>query len=241
MSSTTNNTKQKIIYLLDDDFLLCENNIEKLVKKYLINDHKNNSIVFKQYNNENFSCLCEFKFEWNSFVVEVFFKKLNLDKVDIEKFSNYLVDNAYDFIDISFSKIIEYSNECMDKMRRNEIVSLIQRKLSFFEYLEHKSIFHFINDIFVDILTEHKLCNGNKIMAFAIMLRLLESCGFYFKYSKPSDSKVLISKYKENINYIKQLLSDYGNDNSASRLDALKSQTYKFIEENVIVSYKFFN
>lgn len=226
---------------MEDDFLSC-NNFQELAKTIIENKYKNKSINIKSYNLEENFCLCEFNFSYKKILVKIFLEKLNItsEEVEIEEireFSIFLVKQAYDFIKHSFNKTEQYSNECMDEEKGYEIISLIERKITFFNYLEEKSFISFINDIFVDILTKHKLRNGNKRMAFAIMLLLLDSCGFYFKYTKvKNEDSILINKNIENINFIKELLTEYEQNSNENRLVTLKSKTYKFIKKNIIVN-----
>lgn len=133
--------------------------------------------------------------------------------------------------------MIDETHEGLDNQNRDQIVALLVRKINNFDYLNKKHIIDFCNDIFLDILTEHKLINGNKRMAYAILRVLLSWSGFYLKYTQISRRENLKKNSEANIKKIKNMLKKYEKDkNLASRLETLRLKTKKFIEDNIIIS-----
>ena len=220
---------------MEDDFQECNNNIHQLVDKYLTGKFKNSNIEItsNSYCQDDTSCTCQFKFASKLCLVKVKFVKLtfNIESIEqIELTCNNLVNDAYSLID--------ETHEDVDNQNRDQIVALLVRKINNFDYLDKKYIIDFFNDIFVDILTEHKLINGNKRMAYAVLRVLLSRSGFYLKYTHIS--KANLKKNSEaNIKKIKDMLAEYAKDESSSRLETLRLKTKKFIEDNIIISCLF--
>lgn len=217
---------------MEDDFQECNNNIDQLVNKYLKGKFKNSiiEIVSNDYCQEDKSCTCNFNFVSKPCLVKVNFAKLTFNIERIKLICDKLVDKAY-------LSINEMSTEIVDKQNGDQIVALLVRKMNNFDYLEKKHIIDFFNDIFLDILTEHKLINGNKRMAFAILEILLANSGFYFKYTKILKKENLKKNSEANIKKIKDMLEEYEKDESlTSRLETLRLKTKKFIEDNIIIS-----
>ena len=218
---------------MEDDFQECNNNIHQLVDKYLKGKFKNSiiKITSNSYCQEDTSCICQFKFASKPCLVKVNFVELNFNIESIESIEatcNDLVNDAYSLID--------ETPEGLDKQNRDQIVALLVRKINNFDYLDKKYIIDFCNDIFLDILTEHKLINGNKRMAYAV-LRVLSWSGFYLKYTQISERENLKKNSEENIKKIKGMLEEYEKDESlTSRLETLRLKTKKFIEDNIIIS-----
>lgn len=220
---------------MQDDFFQCDNDIHELAKKYLTS---NSVIHIDSYpaSNDELHCFCVFKFPYSEHKVKVNFLQFNFNDRELKIMSILIVKEAYRLIDNSFNKSIEYCDESIDKDKEDEIIGLLQRKMMFMQYLPKQNLVYFLNDIFVDIITEHKLRNGNKRMGFAVLLTFLNYSGFYFKYTNIGN-KPSLSKYNElNIEKIKQMLSEYETSNDPDRLEKLKEKTQKFIEENIIVS-----
>lgn len=219
---------------MEDDFQECNNNIHQLVDKYLIGKFKNSliEIISDSYCQEDTSCICQFKFASKPCLVKVNFVELtfNIESIEsIEVTCNDLVNDAYSLID--------ETHEGLDNQNRDQIVALLVRKINNFDYLNKKHIIDFCNDIFLDILTEHKLINGNKRMAYAILRVLLSWSGFYLKYTQISRRENLKKNSEANIKKIKNMLKKYEKDkNLASRLETLRLKTKKFIEDNIIIS-----
>lgn len=217
---------------MEDDFQECNNNIDQLVDKYLKGKFKNSliEIISDSYCQEDKSCTCNFNFASKPCLVKVNFAKLTFNIERIKLICDKLVDKAY-------LSINEMSTEIVDKQNGDQIVALLVRKMNNFDYLEKKHIIDFFNDIFLDILTEHKLINGNKRMAFAILEILLANSGFYFKYTKILKKENLKKNSEANIKKIKDMLDEYEKDESlTSRLETLRLKTKKFIEDNIIIS-----
>ena len=222
--------ENKNIFIMEDDFRDCNNNIHQLVDKYLIGKFKNSiiEIISNSYCQEDTSCICNFNFESKTCLVKVNFVELTFNIESIEATCNDLVNDAYFLID--------ETHEGLDKQNRDQITALLVRKMNYFDYLDKKHIIDFCNDIFLDILTEHKLINGNKRMAYAVLQALLSRFGFYLKYTQISKKGNLKKNSEANIKKIKDMLKEYEKDQSSSRLETLKLKTKKFIEDNIIIS-----
>lgn len=96
------------------------------------------------------------------------------------------LDDSYNKVDFWLEdgyKLVQFSNEPYDKENQNRIADLIKNCIMWFDYSQ-TTIFNFIGKIFFDILTKHKLINGNKRLATALLFYLLEIFGYVFK--KPS-------------------------------------------------------
>lgn len=219
---------------MEDDFQECNNNIHQLVDKYLKGKFKNSiiEIISDSYCQDDTSCTCNFNFASKPCLVKVNFVELtfNIESIEqIELTCNNLVNDAYSLID--------KTHEDVDKQNRGQIVALLVRKINNFDYLDKKYIIDFFNDIFLDILTEHKLINGNKRMAYAVLRVLLSRSGFYLKYTQIRGRENLKKNSEANIKKIKDMLEKYEEDESlTSRLETLRLKTKKFIEDNIIIS-----
>lgn len=226
--------KNKNIFIMEDDFQECNNNIHQLVDKYLIGKFKNSliEITSNSYCQEDASCICNFNFEFKTHSVKVKFVKLTFNIESIKATCDKLVKDAYSLIDAT--------HEGLDKQNRDQIVALLVGKMNKFYYLDKKHIIDFFNDIFVDILTEHKLINGNKRMAYAVLQVLLSRSGFYLKYTQIDKKDNLKKNSETNIKKIKDMLAEYEKDQSLdSKLERLRLKTKKFIEDNIIISCLF--
>lgn len=222
--------KNKLIFIMEDDFQECNNNIHQLVDKYLTGKFKNSNIEItsNSYCQDDASCICKFQFASKTCLVKVKFVELTFNIESIELTCNDLVNDAYSLID--------ETHEDVDNQNRDQIIALLVRKMNNFDYLNKKHIIDFFNDIFLDILTEHKLINGNKRMAYAVLRVLLSWSGFYLKYTQISERENLKKNSEANIKKIKDILEEYAKDQSSSRVETLRLKTKKFIENNIIIS-----
>lgn len=222
--------KNKNIFIMEDDFKECNNNIHQLVDKYLKGKFKNSliEIISNSYCQECTSCICSFNFASKTCLVKVNFVELTFNVESIEATCNDLVNDAYSLID--------ETSEGLDRQNRDQIVALLVGKMNKFYYSDKKHIIDFCNDIFLDILTEHKLINGNKRMANAVLQALLSRFGFYLKYTQISKEN-LKKNSEANINKIEEMFKEYAKDEDlGSRLETLRLKTKEFIEDNIIIS-----
>lgn len=223
--------KNKNIFIMEDDFQECNNNIDQLVDKYLKGKFKNSliEIISNSYCQEDKSCICNFNFASKTCLVKVNFIKFTFNIESIKLTCNDLVNDAYSLID--------ETSEGLDRQNRDQIVALLVGKMNKFYYSDKRHIIDFCNDIFLDILTEHKLINGNKRMANAVLQALLSRFGFYLKYTQISERENLKKNSEANIKKIKDMLEEYEKDQSLdSRLERLRLKTKEFIEDNIIIS-----
>ncbi|MDE7221703.1 MAG: type II toxin-antitoxin system death-on-curing family toxin, partial [Ureaplasma sp.] len=146
----------------------------------------------------------------------------------------------YELIKNTFINVYpEYKDEPIDQSKRNEIENLIFRKITNIcnGYINY-GIIEFINDIFISIITEHKLENGNKRMAQAVLQILLRNFGYYFKYSNLPKNRCPNQKMNLKDQLI-NMLENYTNDcsDNDSRFENLRIQSNKYIWDNILISF----
>lgn len=161
--------------------LLCLNNKPIYCHNSLISN-------VKKINNLRFSASFKSHFSDKPEEVEICFSNFRYEPT-YEKTTKSFNRKTLEFlIEIAAKKAEKFSKENFvypDKKARQEILMLIERAINKSTYYEGDyDIFHLSTEIFFNMLvSSHKLKNGNKRMSTALLMILLESFGYYFKFS----------------------------------------------------------
>lgn len=105
------------------------------------------------------------------------------------------------------AKKISKENFCIPNIdERDQLIKLIERSInkSLFINNQNYNIFHLLSEIFFNmVISNHILKNGNKRMGMAVLIILLGTFGYYFKFSKLKHN---LSKSDRNQHWEKEVI-----------------------------------
>ncbi|WP_159203672.1 death-on-curing protein, partial [Mycoplasmoides pneumoniae] len=200
-------------------------------------------VTFLEKEKDCQSCICLFKSKLSSsFEIRVKFNELNLDASDekTKEFLRYIVSKS-----INNAKFL--SSEDFDDKKEDEILSIIENTFNSYCYKNdllspslyckegRLNIIDLINDIFCKVLTFHKLSNGNKRLATALLVNFLYTFGYYFKWTIPLKKE----EYFKYAHMIKNFVVSFEEHKRENRDEFLAKQTKKFIMDNILLALNF--
>ncbi|QZX49321.1 hypothetical protein [Mycoplasma sp. E35C] len=188
--------KLYVWYLLNEN-LSQEELRQKLnkAKHQFVRMFKNESLTFKEITNQriyyqfNTNTFDQFLVEFKPIVIYKDYDKLMLI---IEQ----IINNAQSII-----KNHKVDNQLLD-VGKNKIIERIKRSLNYFDMQSAiltpefdnppgtLNMIDLVNEIFVSLLNEHILKNGNKRMAITFLSEFLYFSGIYLQYKKTDDQTV---------------------------------------------------
>lgn len=118
-----------------------------------------------------------------------------------------------------------------ERMSAEGPISSILMKYSYKDEGE-STIFEFVRDLFVRMLMGHVLINGNKRTATVFLKTLLESFGYYFKWTEGFYKDY--SKHKDKIEYFASELEHKGTYNENSHKD-INKEILEWVESNALI------
>lgn len=145
-------------------------------------------------------------------------------------------------VDVTFDNIKDLSEEPFNSsnLAKLEVSSLIKNVLMKYYYNEPNNLIYLISDIFKNLLTSHKLRNGNKRMSSMMLANMLYQQGIFLKGSIKYKCKDFwkINEYKF-IEFIK----DYDNicvlDDFEIKNHELLLKIYDWIYKSAYISLNF--
>lgn len=139
-------------------------------------------------------------------------------------------------ISIASKNAMSFSEEnfCVpNKDEKDQILKLVERSINKSLFIVNKNfnIFHLVSEIFFNmVISNHILKNGNKRMGMSLLIILLQSFGYYFRFSK---IKPKIPKEKRNYFWEKEVIKFFNLRNKFNKADSLiKREIYKWIKKN---------
>lgn len=132
------------------------------------------------------------------------------------------------------AKKISKENFCTpDNDEKDQLIKLIERSInkSLFIKDQNYNILHLLSEIFFNmVISNHILKNGNKRMGMSVLIILLQTFGYYFKFSK---LKPNFSKVERNWFWEKEVIKFFNLRNIKNKSDELiKEKIYKWIKRN---------
>ena len=129
-------------------------------------------------NNEPVNCIFSNQSS-NHEQIQLIFRKFNLEsfyqQVDV------FVNDAYDDLAL-------LSDEPYDQENSWKIKDILINNCIIFDHNTPLDLIHFFGKIFFDILTKHKLINGNKRVATMLLCKLCYNYGFFVENSLAKDT-----------------------------------------------------
>lgn len=235
----------KIFYLLNDN--LTKNENAKLLAKSLkqfVKTFSNSLLEYDEIIDDN-KIRYKFYSHYNTKIVgvEAIFYPLIIHKEIewIKEIVSLAINKAYDFIIYN-----QNDQQPIDLDNTNKISEVILGTFNKYssihfsefltpEFIKTKNMFNIIdlvNEIFVNLLLDHILINGNKRLALTILSRILYVFGFYLKYSNYQDENFFIFMDEiEEIIKIHQEKQD---------IEKTKEKSKKFIMDNIFIALNFY-
>ena len=144
-----------------------------------ITDEINNKEIENVINrNESVNCIFSSHFyppqniqiAFREFDIESFYEQINI------------------FVSATYNNLDSLSSEPFDKENSEQIVGILRNNCFLFEMNPPKDLISFFVKIFFDILTQHRLKNGNKRVATMLLYKLCYTYGFFVQNSSKKDS-----------------------------------------------------
>lgn len=197
-------------------FILTKSN--KLIKiTDEINDNKIKNII---KNKESINCIFV-----NQFLLpekmQIIFKKFNLESFYQQ--IDFFVDDVYD--DLALLSLEPY-----DKENSNKIKDILVNNCIIFDYHPPKNLIYFFAKIFFDILTKHKLINGNKRVAVLLLYKLCYNYGFFVENQLSKDSH---EYWQINENKIIKFIEHYQETHSSEKV---QEEIYQWLVDNLYIA-----
>lgn len=209
---------------LNDNPIYCHNSL-------IFNVRKISKFKFTAFFNSHFSDKPE--------EVEICFTNFKYEPTYEKTTKSFNKNTLKSLIEIAVERAATFSKENFvhpDKKIKQDVLMLIERAINKAAYSENDDydIFHLSAEIFFNMLVaNHKLENGNKRMSTALLIILLESFGYYFKFSK---AEQYITKSKRN-EYWENEVTHFINLRTKSHKDdeTIKKEIYNWIRNNSFI------
>lgn len=206
---------------LNNNPILCHNSLITNIKK--INEFKYSALFqshFSKKLEEVNICFSNFRYE------PIFGKPINyFNKTTLM----LLIENAA-------KKAAKFSKENFvfpDEQLKEDILKLIERAINKSMYCSNDefNIFNLTSEVFFNLLvSSHKLKNGNKRMATSLLIILLESFGYYFKFSNANEfikDKERNQYWESEVVYFIEMRNKQHKDD-----ETIKKEIYNWIKNN---------
>ena len=150
----------------------------------------------------------------------------------VPKLNEEFINQVSKFINPAIQDAGKISDEPIlyDELIIDKIKAIITSKVNkyYYENLNHKiSIFDFITNIFISCLMNRVFQNGNKRFSLCFLILILESFGYYFKWSKG-----LWKNYKVHELQIAEFVEKMKNNQIEKHFDEIKL----WIKYNIVIS-----
>ncbi|MBQ3621525.1 hypothetical protein II941_01765 [bacterium] len=221
--------KIRVAYIKNNNNLQVATNFIKLIltrtNSFLkingeINDEKVKNVI---NNNESVNCIF-----YSHFLppqnAEIVFKKFDIES--FYKQIDFFIEDVYDDLDL-------LSSEPYDKENNAEIKSILRNNCLVFEMNPPKDLISFFVKIFFDILTGHRLKNGNKRVATLLLHKLCYHYGFFLISSLAKNS---YDGWKNNETKIIEFIEEYQKTHSTEKI---QTKIYKWLMDNLYIANNF--
>lgn len=156
--------------------------------------------------------------------LEILFKEFDID----------FFENIDFFIDATYSNLETLSPEPYDKYNSFKIKGLLKNICFIFDLEKPKDLIDFVAKIFLDILTQHKLINGNKRVVTMLLYKL---CYYYGLFIKNSLEKEIELHWKTNEKAIVHFVEEFKKTHDAKKI---QNEIYNWIKQNLYILNNFF-
>ena len=112
------------------------------------------------------------------------------------------------FVSATYNDLDSSSPEPFDKENSEQIVGILRNNCFLYDKNKPKNLILFFAKIFFDILTQHRLKNGNKRVATMLLYKLCYTYGLFVKNLSKKDS---YEYWQSNENQIIKFIVDYEN------------------------------
>ena len=213
--------KINIIYIKNKNIQLSISFIEFILKKSnslikIIDNRKAEDIINGA---KPINCIFYTKDSNKEEYIEIIFKVFDI--VSFHRSIDSFVNAAYDHVGI-------LSEEPYDKHNMDQIKGILKTDCILFDYEEPRDIICFFVKIFFDILTEHRLSNGNKRVATSLLYKLCYYHGFFINNS--------YENWQNNEEKIIYFVKTYENSRDQEKV---KKEIYDWLKENLYIAPNF--
>ena len=204
--------------------------INDIDKEVFFNSYKSN--LFELEDHKYF-----FTSRFTNHKEEIDFKYIEINLED-EKIANLL----YKFLVQVCYESVEEANKLSEEpmghvMPDKTFESIIFSKITKYSYDQgNKDIFDFIGEIFISLLMNHVLSNGNKRTATMFLKLSLKHLGYYFKWTSDFYMKADVHN-----DQIQTFASNLSTKNSCAKIEKTKEEIFKWIKENVMIDMRLEN
>ena len=148
-------------------------------------------------------------------------------------FKEFDIGSFYESIDFfvadTYDDLKRLSTEPYDKENSWKIKDILIKNCYIFENNRPKDLIWFFAKIFFDILTEHKLINGNKRVATMMLYKLCYNYGFFVNNS-------IGKSWRNNEDKIVGFIEHYQNTHLAENV---QNEIYKWVIDNLCIANNF--
>lgn len=137
------------------------------------------------------------------------------------------------FVSATYDNLDSLSTEPFDKENSEQIVGILKNNCLIFEMTPPKDLISFFVKIFFDILTQHRLKNGNKRVATMLLYKLCYTYGFFVKNSSKKDS---YKYWHSNEDQIIKFIVDYENNET---MEEVQNKIYEWLIDNLYIANNF--
>lgn len=155
--------------------------------------------------------------------------KILFKEFDIQSF----FDNIDFFVDITYEDLESLSLEPYDKYNNDKIKGLLKNHCFIFEMNKPNDLIEFFVKIFFDILTQHRLVNGNKRVATMLLYKLFYYYGFFIKNSLGKNS---YEYWKSNERIIIGFVEEFQKTRDSNNI---QRKIYEWVKENLYIANNF--
>lgn len=220
--------KINIFYIKNEDIKLTISFIKFILKKsntlIKIRDEKDNINIENIINRtETIKCVFNSKF-YDKEELEIIFQVFDI---------NSFYENIDFFVDETYDHVKALSKEPYDQYNEDQIKGILKTNCIWFKYSKPRDIVYFFTKIFFDILTEHKLKNGNKRVATVLLYTLCYYHGFFIKNSLGPDSYKCWENNEAKIIYFAELYHKNHNQ------EKVKEEIYEWLKDYLYIALNF--